>query len=109
MKESIYNQILNIVCDYFGVRRYDVLMNRTNASGKQNKARTIAVYLIRKFTEDKFYTIGLFFGNDAPHAGGQYRRVFKRIHSGYPMFAEYSQMIFELEYLVYQKIDLVFT
>lgn len=61
MNESIYNRIIKEVCDYFGVRRYDVLMKRDNSKSIYNRARSIAIFLIREVTGDAFKAINIFF------------------------------------------------
>jgi chromosomal replication initiation ATPase DnaA len=103
MNESFYNDVVKEVCDYFGVRRYDVLMVRTNDRSKQNAARVIAVYLIRFFTGDTFKKIGIFFDNTASHTGGQYVRAYAKRNSGSEKYAKYKKDIIELEKRIYQK------
>jgi hypothetical protein len=81
MKESIYNQILKIVCDYFGVSIVDVMTNRTQTRDAHNVARGVATFFMREYTNDSFWYIGRFFGESRKFPEARYYRVAKRVFS----------------------------
>ncbi len=102
---TIYNQILSEVCEHFNVTKDDVL-NMKTTQGRQNTARTIAAYLIREFTGDKFWNIGNFFKTGAAHTGGQHTRVVKILNSKKPSHREYRNRVIELRETLEEKIIL---
>lgn len=105
--EVLYNEILKTVCDYYGVKRYDVLMKRDCLrSNTYNKARCVAIFLIRESTGDAFKVINDFFQyNHATGALSAHGHVVymtkKRI--------EYKKEVYELLVRVLGKINLVAT
>lgn len=103
---EVYNNILKEVCQYFMVRRYDVLMSKSTTRDVHNMARVVAVYLIREFTNDKFFSIGHFFGTTASNAGTQYGRVRGRIESPELKYSYYKRQIQDLKNIVSRKINL---
>lgn len=106
--DKLYNEIIHVVCDYYGVRRYDVLVSYDgpNFRGKHNRARCVSIYFIRMFTGDAFKIINIFFGFTYP-TGAQARQ--NHVAHRYLYDASYQKEVDEIYKLIEEKINLVVT
>lgn len=82
--DEFARKVVKIMADYFRVKSSDVFAKNKNGNVAQNRARSWAIFFIRRFTGAGFKTISVFFGYPiySTKPATIYKRVEDRIAEG---------------------------
>jgi hypothetical protein len=96
---KVYDEILDVVCDYFGTTPKEVFTEISTTRRPPNIARVVATYLIREYTGDKFWCIGHYFNDIRPsgHANSRHSRVKKRMSMQNPKMLNFQYKVLEID------------
>jgi hypothetical protein len=105
-KKSLYECIVDIVCKYFEVTRWQLFYDRSTVKNPQNHARVLATYFIREYTGDKFWAIAYYLKDpETSWAAARYKRAAKRILSKSHKTERFKLQVLEINEKISKRIS----